>query len=132
MTPFSGPVSCVWTTVSPYACFAIPLVHIGSRNMTTKEKASEKLWGNCNTILTETITSEKKYKSRDFGFSLGWTTKAKTNLRFSFFISVGCCWAVCVTHKFITKANAKENLEEFIFPFHYESGSEKKSPDFHL
>ena len=42
-----------------------------------------------------------------------------------FFVSVACSWGVCVTHMFITKANAKENLEELIFPFHYESESEK-------
>ena len=50
-----------------------------------------------------------------------------------YFISVACCCGLRMPNMITTKANAKENLGEFAcLPFHYESDSEIKSPDFHL
>ena len=72
-----------------------------------------------STILTETITSENKLKSQDLGFSLYWITKAKAKAKLIsgiliHFVCVACYCALCVPNMIITKANAKENLGEFI------------------
>ena len=46
--------------------------------------------------------------------------------------SVACCWGLCVTPQVHYESKCKRHLKEFIFPFHYESENEKKSPDLHL
>ena len=56
----------------------------------------------------------------------------RKSLEFNYFVSVACCRGLCMPNMIIMKANAKENLGEVFLPFHCESESEIKSPDFHL
>ena len=73
-----------------------------------------------DTILTETITSENKYKFQDLGFLSVELQKRKRNKISGIlflFASVACCCGLCVPNMTIAKANAKEiwgNL--FAFP----------------
>ena len=87
------------------------------------------------TILTETITSENKYKSRDLGFSLYWITKAKAkeNLRdFNLFRKRGLLlWLVRAQHDHC-ESKCERKSGGIYLPFHYESECENKSPDFYL
>ena len=48
------------------------------------------------------------------------------------FVSVACCCGLCVPNMTMMKANAKRESGGIYLPFHYESGSKMKSPDFHL
>ena len=89
-----------------------------------------------NTILTETITSENKLKSQDLGFSLCWITKAKAkekSLGFLFFIrKCGLLlWLVHAQHD-QDESKCERKSGAIYLPFHYESESKIKSPDFHL
>ena len=56
----------------------------------------------------------------------------KENLQdFNLFRSVACCCGLCLPNIIIAKANAKENLGEFVC-LSITKESELKSPDFHL
>ena len=60
---------------------------------------------------------KQKIESRNFGMSLCWITKAKESLRdFVFLHKCGLLLCLCEPNMLITKANAKENLKEFICP----------------
>ena len=88
-----------------------------------------------NTILTEIITSENKYKSQEFGFSLCRITKAKAKKNLWDFIFIRRCglllWLVRAQHDHY-ESEYKRKSRGIYLPFHYESESEIKSSDFHL
>ena len=86
------------------------------------------------TILTETLTSKKK-KSQDFGFSLCEITKAKAKENLWDFIFIRKCGLLL--YPSFAQHDHYENKCEIkaggiYLPFHYESESIIKSPDFHL
>ena len=69
------------------------------------------------TTLTETITSETKYKWYDLGFlcvELRKRERKKISGILFYFVSVSCCCGLCMPNMIVTKANAKETLGEFI------------------
>ena len=72
---------------------------------------------NFDTILTGTLTSEKKKKSQDLDLlsvELRKRNRKKISGIKSLFVSVACCCSLCAPNMTITKTNTKENLGEFI------------------
>ena len=75
-----------------------------------------------NTILTETITSENKYKSKGLGFfyllDYERLSKRKQNknsaLLLNSFVCVACCCGLCMPSMIFVRANAKRKVGEFV------------------
>ena len=89
------------------------------------------------TIFTETLTGEKIYNSQDFDFlSVELRKRKRKRKKISgilfLFVSVACCCSLHLPQHDNYQNKCEIKAGGIYLPFHYESDSEIKSPDFHL